>query len=584
MASSSAHAKKSLKGLDTRKSNSWWWDSHIGPRNAKWLAENVEDMDQNYKRMLTLIESDGDSLAKKAEMYYQRRPVLLSHVEEFYRTYKSLAERYENLTADLRKHLLPELQIQGLGSVGDSGSETTSLWPPQDPKISRRGIGHRAAGFDFFLGYGRSGLDRSATRDETSSISDSETESDVSSLHSYPGVAANAGEETLQTRSVEPEVESCSEEKFLNHEQEYKMGSFRRSSSENFEDVHSKIAGYQEELKMAKDKIHESEEEIAYLKTELLKCKSLEHPRNLFLEFPVVENSSSLEKDELDIDESGETLELPEEKVQALVKELRSAKNRLQVMDREVAKLRKESTESSESIRKMQDLLKGAQKECTLWKAKLETEKRLVAKLQERIARYKMSLSERENEVRELKEVISDAGRKYQLHAEISKLADAKAILEERLHEWEVNYHSLETQHGMLETKLKDEIEQLKADLTDKTGMLEVMESELEEHKLKFDSLLTEKEEADSKVRAKEDEIVEMQHSIAENGKRVEELSLRVTELREEVERHKDSILEAAEGKREAIRQLCYSLEHYRIGYQQLRKAYKHHPVPVLAL
>lgn len=45
--------------------------------------------------MLKLIEEDGDSFAKKAEMYYQKRPELISHVEEFYRMYRSLAERYD---------------------------------------------------------------------------------------------------------------------------------------------------------------------------------------------------------------------------------------------------------------------------------------------------------------------------------------------------------------------------------------------------------------------------------------------------------------------------------------------------------
>lgn len=26
----------------TKKSHSWWWDSHISPKNSKWLAENLE--------------------------------------------------------------------------------------------------------------------------------------------------------------------------------------------------------------------------------------------------------------------------------------------------------------------------------------------------------------------------------------------------------------------------------------------------------------------------------------------------------------------------------------------------------------
>uniref|UniRef100_A0A5B6YS42 Uncharacterized protein n=1 Tax=Davidia involucrata TaxID=16924 RepID=A0A5B6YS42_DAVIN len=56
--------------------------------------------------------------------------------------------------------------------------------------------------------------------------------------------------------------------------------------------------------------------------------------------------------------------------------------------------------------------------------------------------------------------------------------------------------------------------------------------------------------------------------------KLVEELRSRVQELEEEVGRQRVEILEGAEEKREAIRQLCFSLEHYRNGYQKLRQAF----------
>lgn len=28
--------------MESKKSHSWWWDSHISPKNSKWLAENLE--------------------------------------------------------------------------------------------------------------------------------------------------------------------------------------------------------------------------------------------------------------------------------------------------------------------------------------------------------------------------------------------------------------------------------------------------------------------------------------------------------------------------------------------------------------
>ncbi|CAN1729028.1 Protein NETWORKED 1D [Linum perenne] len=76
-------------------SYSWWWDSHIRPKNSKWLQENLTDMDSNVKKMIKLIEEDADSFARRAEMYYKKRPELMKLVEEFYRAYRALAERYD---------------------------------------------------------------------------------------------------------------------------------------------------------------------------------------------------------------------------------------------------------------------------------------------------------------------------------------------------------------------------------------------------------------------------------------------------------------------------------------------------------
>lgn len=54
------------------------------------------------KAMIKLIEEDADSFAKRAEMYYKKRPELMKLVEEFYRAYRALAERYDHATGALR--------------------------------------------------------------------------------------------------------------------------------------------------------------------------------------------------------------------------------------------------------------------------------------------------------------------------------------------------------------------------------------------------------------------------------------------------------------------------------------------------
>lgn len=86
----------------THSKYSWWWDSHI-PKNSKWLQENLNDMDSKVKSMIKLIEEDADSFARRAEMYYKKRPELMKLVEEFYRAYRALAERYDQSTGALRQ-------------------------------------------------------------------------------------------------------------------------------------------------------------------------------------------------------------------------------------------------------------------------------------------------------------------------------------------------------------------------------------------------------------------------------------------------------------------------------------------------
>lgn len=59
-------------------------------------------MDAKVKSMIKLIEEDADSFAKRAEMYYKKRPELMKLVEEFYRAYRALAERYDHATGVIR--------------------------------------------------------------------------------------------------------------------------------------------------------------------------------------------------------------------------------------------------------------------------------------------------------------------------------------------------------------------------------------------------------------------------------------------------------------------------------------------------
>ncbi|XP_009588062.1 kinase-interacting protein 1-like [Nicotiana tomentosiformis] len=81
---------------------SWWAASHIRTKQSKWLEQSLQDMEEKVEDVIKLIEEDGDSFAKRAEMYYKKRPELINFVEESYRAYRALAERYDKLSKELQ--------------------------------------------------------------------------------------------------------------------------------------------------------------------------------------------------------------------------------------------------------------------------------------------------------------------------------------------------------------------------------------------------------------------------------------------------------------------------------------------------
>ncbi|CAL9133103.1 unnamed protein product [Musa textilis] len=60
-------------------------------------------MEDIVKKMLKLIETNADSFAKRAELYFKRRPELISFVEDAYKAYRSLADRYDHISGELHK-------------------------------------------------------------------------------------------------------------------------------------------------------------------------------------------------------------------------------------------------------------------------------------------------------------------------------------------------------------------------------------------------------------------------------------------------------------------------------------------------
>ncbi|KAF3544391.1 hypothetical protein DY000_02001605 [Brassica cretica] len=222
MASSSAALSKTqFKKSMTKKSHSWWWDSHNCPKNSKWLAQNLEN---------------ADSFAKKAQMYYQKRPELIHLVEEFYRMYRALAERYDQASGELQKIHLSGIQPQGSLEKSSPASQEKSSHPHKE-------------------------------EEDSSSLSDSD--SDSKSVPDHSSVNDEDGDEALIRRMADLEIElQETKEKLIHLQQECVDGDNNT--------LLQKITVYEGELKEANIKIRMHEEEIANLKTELKSCISSE--------------------------------------------------------------------------------------------------------------------------------------------------------------------------------------------------------------------------------------------------------------------------------------------------------------------
>ncbi|KAK8663848.1 hypothetical protein V6N13_083653 [Hibiscus sabdariffa] len=81
---------------------SWWMASHIRTKQSKWMEQNLQEMEEKVSAVLKLIEEDGDSFIQKANMYYKKRPEIVNFVQEFFRAYRALADRYDHLSTELQ--------------------------------------------------------------------------------------------------------------------------------------------------------------------------------------------------------------------------------------------------------------------------------------------------------------------------------------------------------------------------------------------------------------------------------------------------------------------------------------------------
>ncbi|CAJ1960617.1 unnamed protein product [Sphenostylis stenocarpa] len=519
------------------------------------------EMECNVRQMLKLIEDDGDSFAQKAEMYYKKRPELISLVEEFYRGYKSLVERFDHNTS------LCDLQSQASG-VSNCGSETPSSMP--SPRLGRWAIAlmpnnpthcistNHAAGFDVFLGSGGNvdACQKDGDGSSTLTESDEDFYDDSSSTNNFLGFFGNGNEHnSIKRRVMELEIEIPPEgkEKMRNilHEEE---------QGKNVEDFRAKISAYEQELRNVNEKLRLSEGEISKLNIKLETYRSKE---STILKGGV--EGAGMGEESLELKKLGEELRLTNEKLQS--------------SEMQIVSLKFGATKTFETIQQLQGQLELAQKEIDSWKVKFNSQKRENSKLQERHARMRTSVADRENELRDLKARISEVEQKMffersNLKSEISKLLREQTLLEKKINEWECQCQSLQEKIKKIHFEKKEMGETLKGDM-----LLKIDVEDRKKHKkyvnVSLEALKLERDNLNAEVGSLRKVIHSRDNEIEDAHKQLEELTRRDKKLEEEIERQRVEILERAQEKREAIRQLCFSLDHYRNWYDILQQNFR---------
>lgn len=589
---------KRMHRMQTRKSHSWWWDSHISPKNSKWLAENLEEMDKQVKEMLKLIEDEGDSFAKKAEMYFQRRPLLVNHVENFYRMYRALAERYDNVTGELRKGLA--LQSQGSG-ISETDSETQSISPSPEPNMEQNTAKPkhktRAVGFDVFLGSGGSSDISKKGSDGSSSSSSSDSDSEVDEASEENG---NGISYIMDGRITELEDELQEARQQIEALEVKNM----HCQCEKLEESLKQVSNEKEDLVAA---ILASKNEIEDLKGDM--ASTAKH-----FEAQLVHRDHEIEKCRQEVEQVSEkyfheksALESEIERLQEVVKnfernltEVTGEKLQLEAQVKELEQVSNNLDDSSAEIIKLQEIIKDLQ-------ARLENDSNEKGVLEERameLEQVRRQLEDSRAEARKLQATIKN------LKDDLEKALKEKAELQNRMKDVEQATSDLNSLVASLEGKLtatEAQLEQLhvekaEASLESEKHLSELIQA-IAHLKTEIELLSSEKAAVENKVSVllidvttRDEKLKEMDNHLhqlhLEHVKLIEEsdiarkdvsgLRSRVCELEEEVEKQKLIISDSAEGKREAIRQLCFSLDHYRHGYQQLRQLLQGHKRPMV--
>lgn len=593
--------------------------------------------------MLGLI-GEGEFSAEKNEAFCEQRPLLTTHVENFYRMYRALATRYGSVTGDLRKNIPSSLQSYGSFGVSESDSETQCSSSPKSDMQENMPQQKQKTGSDFLsIGSGVSSDVSKKGSERSSSSSDSDSELDVakdengSIFYALSQKIIELEDELQETRgkldALEEKHAHCQSDLSSNSkvaEQEEKLHisdvesdnlqkdpEERDSALESSTEVNSEKEALEAVLFERKNEIEmlkgamasaakQFEVELAHRDLEIDKWKD----ELAVLSEKYLHDKSTLEDELRKLhgvikNMEGDLEKISQEKLQlkSRIKELEQADHSLEYSASEIVKLHEviRNTQAElEKVAEEKELLKERTNEFDQLLRALEVSGTEVAKLPETIKNLEAQLeralegkSVLHDQIKQLEQVMSESLEKHSheqssLTADVLKLSEANTSLEGKLSSVAVELMQVYTDKEEESLENEKRIYVLNQDIADLRRKLELLSSEKATVDDELAKLLQDITARDQKMKQMDDHLNQLQFEHAKllaefdtAHTSLSELRVQVSELEEEVEKQKLMISESAEGKREAIRQLCFSIEHYRSGYQQLRQLLQVHRSPL---
>lgn len=495
--------------------------------NSEWLAENIKGLDQTVKEMLRLVENDGNFVEKHGDDGLMQ-PELIARVKEISHMHHLLADHYIQSANEMKNY-----------EKGNSQLGHPFLTPEKKPGMQNYEA--QVVSSDASLSSGGGISDATPVEGSDSSLLSSDSDSE--SCNSSPTERLNLlpSGKTLKHDMVNVEIVAA-----------YQENSYETIKGGEYEML-MRLSEYEKELKDSKEKLINAEEEITKLKNELL------------------ENEAIMTK------------------MASMEAQLVSAENQIKL---HAADLEKENQKSLILQCQIVDL-----------EVKLESEKRQIDELQESVNNYTAELSDRDLVIQKLNADLQDASgsfalEKWQLESSVSKLSESLMHHEGRANELQKQCESLEAEKIEIIRKqeaLQDNLECVKTELSEKNSLVDTLNKNLDELKLNHDTVMAEKNGVEAKLQilntdlsVRDEQIQRMENILlelqSENEKLHEgahsankitaEMKSRIAKLEKEVKMQAVMISDTAEGKREAIKQLCFSLDHFRSAYHELREVY----------